>query len=95
MNQQMREPLYEVSQEFKTMAIEILEKKKFTDVYQMINFLKSEDTVYPESSLNTIVQTIGEYAYFEVSHFFEAMNSMVKPASFSEQPANEEAPAEA
>ncbi len=86
MNQEMREPLYSVSQEFKTMAIEILEKKKFTDVYQMVNFLKTEDTIYPESSLNAIVQTIGEYPYSEVYHFFEAMNSMVKPASFDENP---------
>lgn len=100
MQNQMREKLFYVSNEFKSSAIEIFSTKKFSDVYPIMNLLKSEESMYPESTLNSIVQILGEYPYSEVYEFFDKMNTMISEATGAQnnepQPETEsEAPSEA
>jgi hypothetical protein len=92
-----REKLFFVSNEFKSSAIEIFSTKKFSDVYPIVNILKSEESMFPESTLNAIVQVLGEYPYAEVYEFFDKMNTMITEATGPEENNEEsdQAPAEA
>jgi hypothetical protein len=68
---------FEFKPEIKAMAIEALSKLSFSQVHAVMNLLKREGNIYTESESNAIVGFIGEMAYRDVAHIFEAMPKMV------------------
>jgi hypothetical protein len=93
----MEQRKFEFKPEFKAAIIETLSTLSFSNVHGMMNLLKREGN-YTEQEANAIVGFLGEMAYRDVAHLFEAMPKMVKElASESEGPQSEsavEAPAE-
>jgi len=59
-----------------------------------MNLLKREGTTYTENEANAIVGFLGELAYRDVAHLFEAMPQMVKEITPEVEGPQAEAPVE-
>jgi hypothetical protein len=68
---------FELKPEFKAMALEALSKLSFSQVHQVAGLIKRETTVYTETEANAVVGFLGEMAYRDVAHIFEAMPKLV------------------
>lgn len=69
---------FEFKPEFKAAICESLSKLSFSNVHGIMNLLKRDSDIYTEHESNAIVGFLGELAYRDVSHLFEAMPQMVK-----------------
>lgn len=85
---------FEFKPEFKGLAIEALSKLSFSQVHNIMRLLKREDAVYTESESNAIVGFLGEMAYRDVHHVFDAMPSLVTEVTAQADGPRAEAPAE-
>jgi hypothetical protein len=87
----MEQRNFEFKPEFKAAISETLSKLSFSNVHGVMNLLKRESTMYTETEANAIVGFLGELAYRDVAHLFEAMPQMVKEvAPENEGPTSEE-----
>jgi len=68
---------FELKPEFKAMALEALSKLSFSQVHQVARLVKDERTVYTETEANAVVGFLGEMAYRDVAHIFDAMPQLV------------------
>lgn len=68
---------FEFKPEFKAMATEALTKLSFSQVHNVMRLIKREGNIYTESESNIIVGFLGEMAYRDVAHIFDAMPQMV------------------
>lgn len=68
---------YVVTPEFKQRATDILNTKKFTQVFPFMNLINREGFLFTEAELNQIVQFLGEFPYNEVTELFNRLPSIV------------------
>lgn len=69
---------YTVSSEFKTRVTDLLNTKKYTQVFPFMNLINRQGDIYNETELNSLVQLLGEYPYSEVAEFFSILHTLVK-----------------
>lgn len=74
----MEQRKFEFKPEIKAMAAEALTKLSFSQVSGVMQLIKREDNYYTEAESNAIVGFLGEMAYRDVAHIFEAMPTLVK-----------------
>jgi len=85
-NMQTMERKFEFKPEFKTLANEALAKLSFSQVHGIMKLLRREGNVYTETESNAIVGFLGEMAYHDVHHIFDAMPSMVTEVAPNDGP---------
>lgn len=68
---------YVVTPEFKQRVTDILNTKKFTQVFPFMNLINREGFTFSETELNQLVQFLGEFAYNEVAELFNRLPSIV------------------
>jgi hypothetical protein len=93
---------FEMKPEFKAMATEALSKLSFSQVHTVMKLIKRESAIYTEQEANAVVGFLGEMAYRDVHHIFEAMPKLItevteqsKETPSAEAPVDAEAPAHA
>lgn len=74
----MEQRKFEFKPEIKAMAAEALTKLSFSQVNGVMGLIKREGNHYTEAESNAIVGFLGEMAYRDVAHIFEAMPTLVK-----------------
>jgi len=77
----MEQRKFEFKPEIKAMAAEALTKLSFSQVNGVMQLIKREGNIYTEQESNAIVGFLGEMAYRDVAHIFEAMPTLVKEAT--------------
>ena len=80
---------YVVTPEFKQRVTDILNTKKFTQVFPFMNLINREGFTFSETELNQLVQFLGEFAYNEVAELFNRLPSIVTqelPESLENEP---------
>jgi hypothetical protein len=87
----MEQRTFEFKPEFKAAIGETLSKLSFSNVHGIMNLLKREGN-YTEQEANAIVGFLGELAYRDVAHLFEAMPQMVKELTPENEGPQAEAP---
>jgi len=88
----MEQRKFEFKPEIKAMAAEALTKLSFSQVNGVMQLIKREGNHYTEAESNAIVGFLGEMAYRDVAHIFEAMPTLVKevtPETADEAPTQE------
>lgn len=85
---------FEFKPEFKTLANEALAKLSFSQVHGVMKLLRREGNIYTETESNAIVGFLGEMAYRDVHHIFDAMPSMVTEVAPTTDGPQAEAPVE-
>lgn len=68
---------YVVTPEFKQRVTDILNTKKFTQVFPFMNLINREGFNFSEAELNQLVQFLGEFAYNEVAELFNRLPAIV------------------
>ena len=68
---------YVVTPEFKQRVTDILNTKKFTQVFPFMNLINREGFTFSETELNQLVQFLGEFAYTEVAELFSKLPFIV------------------
>jgi hypothetical protein len=68
---------YVVTPEFKQRVTDILNTKKFTQVFPFMNLINREGFQFTETELNQLVQFLGEFAYNEVAELFNRLPAIV------------------
>ena len=86
---------YVVTPEFKQRVTDILNTKKFTQVFPFMNLVNREGFTFDENELNQLVQFLGEFAYNEVSELFNRLPSIVTQVTEGEPKNAEEESVEA
>jgi hypothetical protein len=87
----MEQRKFEFKPEFKAAITETLSNLSFSNVHGIMNLLKREGN-YTEQEANAIVGFLGEMAYRDVAHLFEAMPQMVKELPLENEGPQAEAP---
>lgn len=82
---------YVVTPEFKQRVTDILNTKKFTQVFPFMNLVNREGFTFDENELNQLVQFLGEFAYNEVSELFNRLPSIVTQVTEGEAHSTPEA----
>lgn len=85
---------FEFKPEFKSLANEALAKLSFSQVHGVMKLMRREGNVYTESESNAIVGFLGEMAYRDVHHIFDAMPSLVTEVTQTSDGPQAEAPVE-
>jgi hypothetical protein len=75
---------YVVTPEFKQRVTDILNTKKFTQVFPFMNLINREGFQFTETELNQLVQFLGEFAYNEVAELFNRLPAIVTQVTESE-----------
>ena len=68
---------YVVTPEFKQRVTDILNTKKFTQVFPFMNLINREGFTFSETELNQLVQFLGEFTYNEVAELFNRLPTIV------------------
>jgi hypothetical protein len=72
---------YVVTPEFKQRVTDILNTKKFTQVFPFMNLINREGFQFAEAELNQLVQFLGEFPYNEVAELFNRLPTIVTQAA--------------
>jgi hypothetical protein len=75
---------YVVTPEFKQRVTDILNTKKFTQVFPFMNLINREGFQFSETELNQLVQFLGEFSYNEVAELFNRLPSIVTQVTEAE-----------
>ncbi len=88
---------YVVTPEFKQRVTDILNTKKFTQVFPFMNLINREGFTFNETELNQLVQFLGEFAYNEVAELFNRLPAIVTQVTDADvqDPANNSGETEA
>jgi len=68
---------YVVTPEFKQRVTDILNTKKFTQVFPFMNLINREGFQFSETELNQLVQFLGDFSYNEVAELFNRLPVIV------------------